>query len=119
MANEIQITAGMNCTNGNLSVQVPASTIRVDQTTARGGGPASVEIGTTEESVSFGDVTARWVYLRNLDTSNFIEVGFSAGVYGIKLLAGETALFPLKTTATVYCKADTAACTLQVIGLNE
>mgnify|MGYP003646569833 CR=1 FL=1 len=118
MANEIKITAGMTCTNGNLSVQVPASTIQVDQATAKGGGPASVDVGTTEETIGFGDITARYVFMKNLDAANFVQIGFSTGVYGIKLLSGETAVFPLLTSATVYAKADTATCTLQVIGLN-
>lgn len=119
MANEIKITTGMSCLNGNLNITVPARTISVDQTTARGGNPASVEVGTSEETISFGDTTARYVHMQNLDATNFVEVGFSTGVYGIKLLAGETALLPLKTTATMYAKADTSACTLQVIGLSE
>tara|TARA_R100000951_G_scaffold106862_1_gene101745 strand:- start:390 stop:749 length:360 start_codon:yes stop_codon:yes gene_type:complete len=119
MANEIKITTGMSCLNGNLNITVPSRTISVDQTTARGGNPASVEVGTSEETISFGDTTARYVHMQNLDSTNFIELGFSTGVYGIKLLAGETAVFPLKTSASLKAKADTAACTLQVIGLSE
>lgn len=119
MANEIRITAGMTCTNGNLSVNIPSSTVQVDQATAKGGGPASVDVGTSEETIAFGDITARYCFFKNLDSTNFVQIGFSTGVYGIKLLAGETAIFPLLTSATVYAKADTSSCTLQVIGLNE
>lgn len=119
MANEIKITTGMQCINGNLNITIPARTVSVDQTNAGGGNPATVSVGTTEETISFGDITARYVHMQNLDTTNFVELGFSAGVYGIKLLAGETAVFPLVTTATLYAKGDTASVTMQIIGLSE
>lgn len=119
MADEIKVTTGMSCLNGNLNISVPSKTISVDQATAGGGNPATVSIGTSEETISFGDITARYVYIQNIDSANFVELGFSAGVYGIKMLAGETAVFPLLTTATIYAKADTASVTMQVIGLSE
>lgn len=119
MANEIKITTGMQCLNGNLNITIPSQTISVNQTTAGGGNPATVSVGTSEETINFGDITARYVHMRNLDATNFVEIGFSTGVYGVKLLAGETALFPLLTTATVYAKSDTASVSMQIIGLSE
>jgi hypothetical protein len=119
MANEIKITAGLRAANGNLNILVPSSTIQLDQTTARGGGPGTVDVGTTEETIDFGDIAAGFVHLRNLDETNFVEVGFSAGVYGMKLTAGSVAVFPKLTSATVYVKADTAGIKLQVTAVNE
>lgn len=118
MSNEIKVTVGLACTNGNLIVNVSPATIQVDQATAKGGGPASVDVGTVEETIGFGDITPRYVFVKNLDATNFVDIGFSTGVYGISLLAGETGVFPLKSGATVYAKADTAGCTVQVIALN-
>ena len=39
------------------------------------------------------------------DATNFVEVGSTTGVYDIKLLAGEFALYR-HNSATVYAKAD-------------
>ena len=118
MSNEIKVTVGLSCTNGNLIVNVSPATIQVRQTTAKGGGPASVDVGTSEETIAFGDITPRYLFVKNLDATNFVDIGFSTGVYGLSLLAGETGVFPLKSGATVYAKADTAECTVQFIALN-
>ncbi|MDH3563106.1 MAG: hypothetical protein OEN49_06890 [Gammaproteobacteria bacterium] len=58
---------------------------------------------------------ASYIWMMNRDATNFIDVGFiSTGVYEVRLLAGQHALFPLlPTTATLYLKADTAAADLQ------
>lgn len=119
MANEIKVTAGLRALNGNLSIIVPSSTVQVDQTTARGGGPGTVDIGLSEETIDFGDISAGFVHLRNLDDTNYIDVGFSTGVYGIRLIAGSVAVFPKITSAAVYALANTAICKLQVTAVNE
>ena len=120
MANEIRVTTGLQLSNGPLTVQVSAKTFQADQTTARGGGPGTVDIGTTEETIDFGDIVPGFVEFKNLDATNFVELGFSTGVYGIILSAGGgPALFYLKTGATVYAKADTAACAVQITAVNQ
>lgn len=68
-------------------------------------------IGTTEESISFTDITTNgWVKLENLDGTNYVQVGFSTGVYGIRMKAGFPAFFYLEPGATIYLKANTAVC---------
>lgn len=52
---------------------------------------------------------------QTLDATNFVEVGFATGVYPIKLLATQFALLPLAAaTASLFLKADTAACNVLV-----
>lgn len=57
--------------------------------------------------------------MKNLDDTNFIEWGFSTGVYGGRLEAGEIALFRLNPSTTVYLKADTAACKMTIYSLED
>lgn len=119
MANEITVTTGLSLLNGSLNVSRQATATRFDQTTARGGGPGTVDVGTTEESIDFGDTVPGFVELKNLDDTNFVQVGFSTGVYGFRLLAGGgPALFYLESGATLYVKADTATCRIQVVAAN-
>jgi hypothetical protein len=61
---------------------------------------------------SVGQIT-----LLNKDTTNFVQVGFSTGVYGMKLRAsqGLPAMFEGASTSVVlYLKADTAACDVDI-----
>lgn len=117
MANEIRVTAGIAVTNGSLKVNVPAETVQVDQTTARGGGPGTVDVGTSEETIGFGDIVPGYVFVKNLDDTNYVEVGFSTGVYGMRFEAGEIAVFPMNGV-TIYAKANTANCSVQFISVN-
>lgn len=120
MANEITVTTGLRLANGDLKVNGSNLSKKFDQTTARGGGPGTVDVGTTEETIDFGDIVPGFVEFRNLDATNFVDLGFSTGVYGIQLLAsGGPAVFYLKSGATVYAKADTAACKIQVTAINS
>ena len=65
-----------------------------------------------------GDIaTAGWAYFRNLDATNFVQIGVdvsAAFVPLIKLLPGEACVLRLATTA-VYAKADTAACDTEYV----
>ena len=119
MPNEISITTALRLTNGLLNVPSTQKTTQFDQTTARGGGPGVVDVGTSEETIAFGDCVPGWVEMENLDETNYVEVGFSTTVYGIRLVAsGGRCLFYLNTSATVYVKANTAACKVRVTSLN-
>lgn len=119
MANEITITTGISLTNGLLVINSTNTSVNFDQTTARGGNPGVVNIGTTEETISFGDVSPGWCEFKNLDTSNYVQIGFSTGVYGFRLPAnGGAAIMRLETGATVYAKADTAACNVRITAVS-
>jgi len=120
MADEISVTIRFDCENGNYSPgQISNSNLNFDQT-AVGAAEGVQAIGTSEESLSTGDLsTYGWLYLRNLDDTNYVQVGFSTGVYGIRLEAGEPALFRTEPAATVYLKANTAACDVQYRWLED
>lgn len=76
-------------------------------------------IGTTEESITFTDISVNgWVKLENTDGTNYVQVGFSTGVYGIRLKAGFAATFFLEPGATLYLKANSAACRVRISHLG-
>lgn len=73
------------------------------------------DIGTVEEAVVKGDVgTIGWVMFRNLDDTNFIEVGATTGVYSLKLTAGSMFVGPWDGS-TIFAKSDTDPCALQTL----
>lgn len=74
-------------------------------------------IGTSEETITFTDIaTNGWCFMHNLDTTNFVDWGYSTGVYGGSMTAGDTAgPFRLKAGATLYLKADAAACRVRIV----
>ena len=121
MANEISVTVRFDITNGNYSPgSINVSGATYDQT-AVGCAEGVQEIGTTEESLSTGDLTTYgWLYMRNLDDTNYVQWGFSTGVYGGRMEAGETAgPFRTEPAATMYLKANTAACDVQYRWLED
>lgn len=111
MANEISHTLRLQLTNSPLRDDNDPGRVQVTQT-ALGMSSQVLTIGTSEETVSLGDIsTPGWCYLVNCDSTNYVEVGFSTGVYGIRLKAGEPAhCFRLNSGVTIYAKANTAAC---------
>lgn len=79
----------------------------------------TTSVGTAEETAgpTFGDIgTEGLCIIYNLDPANYVQVGFATGVYGMRLRgAGAPAIFFLEPNATVYLKANTAACNVRVI----
>lgn len=123
MAGEIVIQMSVDVANGNLLVRIPMQRLSIDQTTARGGLPGMQVIGTSHESVAVGDlVSPGWVWLKNLDETNYVQFGVdvSSTFYPLgKLKPGESAVWRLEPSATLYLRADTAACACQIIVLDD
>ena len=73
-------------------------------------------IATSEETLGQGaDLgTPGYIFIKNLDSTNFVEVGSTTGVYDLKLLAGEIAIYR-HNSATVFAKADTATVNLEYL----
>jgi hypothetical protein len=111
MANEITIASSLTAKNGSLTVTQEANT-RADQTN-KGGVQKIQNIGTSEEVVSLTGVTAaRAILIKNLDATNFVDIGPESGgamVGFARLKAGENCMLPLKPSVVVRAKADTAA----------
>lgn len=109
----LNISASINdTTNG-----VNQSANKTVTTTGEGIDQRVLSVGTTEEEVTIatGIGDCGYAMVKNLDATNFVEVGFATGVYPIKLLATQFALLPLAAaTASLFLKADTAACNVLV-----
>lgn len=76
-----------------------------------------VTVSTTYGAVSFSsDIgTEGYAYFRNLDSTNYLELGVevSSAFYPlVKLKAGRVAVFPLAIQG-LFAKANTASCHLQ------
>jgi hypothetical protein len=118
MANEITVTASLRVANGNLSVSTPTTSKQFDQATLRGG-TFTVDAATSETTVDFGDIVPGFILLQNLDTTNYCEYTTVTTDYDLKLRAnGGFALIDLSGTQTLYLKANTAACKIQVTLIN-
>ena len=120
MANEITVTAGLRVANGNSLFSREFGQQTFDQAAVGGPTPGYITVGTAEESVTFGELsTLGWVFIENLDDTNYVQWGFSTGVYGGRMEAGEPALFRLNPSSTLYLKANTAACKVNIYALED
>lgn len=77
-------------------------------------------IGTSEEALDVGDLgTAGYMICKNLDATNFVEIRPGTGTADlIKLKAGEVACFRLALNGP-YAIADTAACDLEYLIVED
>ena len=112
MANELTILVSMAFSKGGASVS-RAESIQVT-VTGDAFSHEVQEVGTSEEQLAQGaDLgTPGYMLIKNLDGTNYVEVGSTTGVYDIKLKAGEVALYR-HNSATVYAKANTAVCLVE------
>lgn len=75
----------------------------------------AIAVGTSDEALALGDVsTIGWVYMRNLDATNYISVGSDGTLYPIKMKPGEPALIRWNAAA-VHVKANTATCQMEYL----
>lgn len=113
MADELKISAKLSCT-----LSSGAGISKRYQATLDVSGDCFVHgtqsVGTSEEEITqLADLgTPGYMLIKNTDSTNYVEVGSTTGVYDIKLLAGEIALYR-HNSATVYAKANTAACLVE------
>lgn len=119
MAQEIKITTSLGVTNGALSVPPAGSTKAYDQASPIAPAPGGVTVGTAEEAIDFGDVTPGWTEMINLDDTNYVEFGFSTGVYGFMLPPGASCVMKLVSGVTLYAKSNTADCEVYVKGVSD
>lgn len=122
MANEISISARFKFvdSSGVAYVDKVFPLTSFDQAALGGPTPGYVTIGTSEESEGFSELsTDGWVFMQNLDSTNYVQWGFATGAYGGRLEAGEIAMFRLEPTTTLYLKADTAACKMLIFGMED
>lgn len=119
MANEITVNVTLTATKGGASVTSGSKSKQLDMT----GSDlyhATQNIGTSDEAVSFGDITGapKKVSITNLDSTNYVELslstggGFAADVFET-LVAGDT--YTGSPGATIYAKANTASVLIDVV----
>jgi hypothetical protein len=117
MANELSLSLGLNYTKNNAGVSKSVS----PQITVSGTPFAAhlQNIGTTDETLDLGDVgTIGFVFLHNLDASNYITFGSDGSAYPLKLKAGESMIVRWNAAA-IHAKANTAACDLEYAILSD
>ena len=122
MANEITVRQSIAVNNGaNTRYPQSSDSATFDQTAVGGPTPGYLTIGTSEESEAFSELTnVGWVILHNLDATNYVQWGFSTGVYGGRMEPGEKAgPFRMEPAATLYLLANTAACKVLVYGYED
>lgn len=113
MANEIQVSARLRVANGNFNIAQSTGLQAFDQSSAGGGNPGTVNIGTSDEAISLGDITnAGWAFFQNLDGTNYVEIGPDSGgsiAPFLRLEPGEFALMRLIPSISLRGQANTAA----------
>lgn len=119
MSNEITITTGMQRQSATVLLRrhdFPAQRKQFDQAGV-GCDDREHSIGTTEESITFTDIaTNGFVLMINLDPTNYVEWGFSTTVYGGRMKLSQMAgPFFLNPGATLFLRANTAACRVRII----
>lgn len=113
MANEITLTVTAQLSNSYLKDSYTPGSEQITQTT-KGAAAGVWIVGTSEEDLSLGDVTTPGrVFLKNLDTTNYVKIGPKSGgamVEAIRLSPGESHTFKSAPGATWRAIADTASC---------
>jgi len=124
MSNEITVRFSGRVLNGNMDESFGPGQVQIDQSVQGRGGHVQ-EIGTTEEALDFGDIgigtinVEGYLYIRNLDASNYITYGPQVGTGSMEVVGklkagGEFAWLRLYPGVVILAKADTAACKLDV-----
>ena len=111
MANELQIYNSFSYNKGGASFGLSAQNQVTVTTNAFIN--SLLNVTTSDTVVDLGPVSSiGYVYVQNLDATNFILIGPSSGSYFIKLLANEVAVFR-SNVSSIHLIADTAACMVQ------
>jgi hypothetical protein len=119
MANELVLSASGELEKGDISFDFSFSGDRV---TVSGSHyvDRTQEIGLVAEALDIGDITTcGYAFFHNQDDTNYVTIrSGSSGASVVKLKAGEKALFRL-ATSTPYAIADTAACDIRYIIIED
>ena len=74
-----------------------------------------VHSGETEWTIPTSVGNAGLLCIRNLDATNYVQVGFATGAYNLRIKAGQSALLPIEpATASLFLLANTAACIVEL-----
>ena len=120
MANELKITNAFRFSKNTVRFDITDTDQYIDVS-----GDHSIyrtqEIGTTSEALDIGEITTvGWAFFRNLDNTNYIEIGYYDTIFRnlIKLKAEEYCICRLGQNAP-YAQANTAAADLEYIFIED
>ena len=123
MGDEINEQFSLTVENVTFKDTVSLGQLSFDQDAVGRGGHVQ-SIGTSEETLDFGDVaggvggTEGKLYIRNLDVTNYVDLGATFGTGNAELTCrlepGEWMYVRCVPSAVWRAKADTAACLLDV-----
>lgn len=75
-----------------------------------------VSVGTGDETLDLGDVaTNGWFFARNLDLTNYVDLGLDGSAYGIRLREGGGFCLLQWNGAAIHAKANTGACKIEYL----
>lgn len=118
MADEIKINQSIRCVKSALKHEFTPPQLSLTMTGALIY-DVTLSVGTSEETAgpAFGDIGTEGIcVVYNLDPTNYVQVGFATTVYGMRLYgAWMPAMFTLEPNATLYLKANTAACNVRIL----
>jgi hypothetical protein len=108
MANEIAISQSIRYSKNQTSASQSTS-FSVSQ--AGDKYQAGVQsVGTVEEQLDKGDIgTIGYLSFKNIDATNYVQIGVTTGVYSIKCLPGAGGMIPWNSSTAPFVKANTAA----------
>ncbi len=125
MANEITLSVSLKAINGDFTYNRKISGQQYDQA-ASGGNGGIQEIGfAAHEAIALGDVsTEGWILMRNIDDTNFVDIGVDVAAAFepmIRMEPGEPCLFRNSKAAgtTLYAQADTGAVKIEFMILED
>lgn len=113
MASEIRVSSTLRYAKDTTSATL-STAFTVDQVGAAFEGGLQT-IGITEEVLVKNDVgTIGYIGVKNTDTTNFVQIGATTGVYSVKLKPGEGTVTPWEAT-NVYMLANVAPCKVEYL----
>lgn len=128
MANEIRGTVILQIDKGNFHKKLPGSTSQFTATLSSStytgtSGVFAVPTAAAGTAFDVSDLTANggYFYAKNLDTTNYVEIGAQVGgtFYPIvRLNAGEATIFRVSDRTNFYGRANTAAVSLEYFTID-
>ena len=115
MADEISLTVNSTLANGSVEHEFRPNSINIDQANGRYIDRIQ-DIGTSEETISFGDLTAKGLCLvQNMDSTNYVSWGHTTGNLDCRILPGEYSTFRMVDSGALIMQANTATCKVRIV----
>lgn len=124
MANEIDVSVSLSMNKGGINsnraegfkVTMSGDAIfhGVQSIPTSNTGLEYVDLNAMGDDVGAAGHTAGWIFLKNLDSTNFVSFGIT-GQMSFRLLAGESCVVRQIASAPLFALADTAACNIEML----